>query len=171
MNGSKGETVSSAAKRIKWNGRSPDIITNCELFNMKTYKPSSSVVDNGKVHLLTETYGFGFKNYKTPIFSYKNNVNAEDFVGAYPVLINNGKKGYSSVPSGLGGNRARTCIGYNNNNFSIAVVPEKTNNTDATLDDMYNLFTSKGYTYAINLDGGGSTAYATKPNLLLQSWQ
>lgn len=158
-NGTSGETVSNAAKRIQWNGRYPDIICNAELFNMKTYAPASAVVDEGKAQLLNGTSGFGFIDHKTPKFSYNNNINAVDFIGGYPVLVHNGAKAFTTDPAGLSGNRARTALGLNATNFSIAVVPESSN--DATLSDMANLFIQNGYADAIGLDGGGSTAYQT----------
>lgn len=158
-NGNSGETVSNAAKRIQWNGRYPDIICNAELFNMKTYAPASAVVDEGKAQLLNGTSGFGFIDHKTPKFSYNNNINAVDFIGGYPVLIHNGAKAFTTDPAGLSGNRARTALGLNATKFSIAVVPESSN--DATLSDMANLFIQNGYIDAIGLDGGGSTAYQT----------
>lgn len=161
MSGTKGETVTAAAKRIKWNNRAPDIITNCELFNMQTYAPATSVIDEGKVYKLTEGYGFAFKNHKVPVFSYKNNINAPDYVGVYPPLILNGKKGWTSDPAGLGGYVARTAAAIKDGVFAIACVPDQTGSSDASLTDVYNLFNSRGYAYAGGLDGGGSTAFQT----------
>jgi GH25 family lysozyme M1 (1,4-beta-N-acetylmuramidase) len=159
MNGTKGEALTAAAKRAQWNGRYPDIICNAELFNMSTYKPASAVVSNGQVHLLSESYGFGFKNNKTPVFSYKNNVNAIDYIGAYPVLVNNGQKAFTTTPAGLTGCRARTALAISDNKFVVIGVPA---NPGCTLDELAEKLISRGYKYAINLDGGGSTGYATK---------
>ena len=161
MSGTKGETVMSAAKRIKWNGRAPDIITNAELFNMNTYAASSGVVDNGKKICLPDTHGIAFKDCKTPIFSYKNNVNASDYVGGYPTLVRNGKIAFTTAPAGLDGNRARTAIGVGDNKFGVLVIPEQSGTKDATLNELANIFIQNGYKDAINLDGGGSTAYQT----------
>ena len=157
-----GETVSSAAKSVKWNNRSPDIITNAELFNMTTYKPSTSVVDNGKVELLTESFGIAFKNYKTPMFSYKNNVKGEDFLGGYPTLVRNGEIDFTKEPSGLGGERGRTALGIKDNNIlGLLVIPEQNGGHDASLKELAQVFIENGYQSAINLDGGGSTSYQT----------
>lgn len=161
MAGSKGERVSSAAKRIKWNGRSPDIICNCELFNMTSYKPASAVVDEGQVQLLNGTSGFAFVDHKTPVFTYNNGINGVDFVGGYPVLVCNGKQYFTKDPAGLGGYRGRTALGLNEKNFSFIFVPEQAGSADAELTDVASTFISMGYTYAIGLDGGGSTSYQT----------
>lgn len=161
MNGKRGETVTNASKRVMWNNRYPDIIINAELFNMTTYAPSSGVVSNGKNMYLPETYGISFINKKTPAFCYKNNLGAVDWLGAYPVLVRNGRLDFTSIPSGLGGNRARTAIGIKGNTFGVLVIPEQSGIKDATLKDVANAFLNEGYTYAINFDGGGSTAYQT----------
>jgi hypothetical protein len=44
MEGTKGETVTSAAARATWNGRVPDAICNGEFYNMTTYSPASGIV-------------------------------------------------------------------------------------------------------------------------------
>lgn len=160
MDGKRGETVTSAAKRIKWNGRSPDIITNAELFSA-SYAAASGVVNDGVNVMLPEQYGIAFQDKKTPVFSYKNNVKAPDWLGAYPVLVKGGKIGFTAVPSGLGGNRARTALGIKDNAFGVLVIPEQSGSNDATLQDVAKVFTDRGYDNAINLDGGGSTAYQT----------
>lgn len=159
MSGSKGESLTSAAKRIQWNGRYPDVICNAELFNMTTYQPASAVVHNGVAALLTETYGFAFKNSRTPVFSYKNNVNAPEYIGASPVLVRDGKKAFTTTPAGLTGKRARTALALNSEKLAVIGVPAT---TGCTLDELAEECISLGYTHAINLDGGGSTAYATK---------
>lgn len=160
MSGTKGETVTAAAKRIKWSGRAPDIITNAELFT-SSYAPASGLVNDGKNVKLTEQYGIAFRDRKTPVFSYKNNVNAPDWLGAYPVLVNGGKIGFTSVPPGLAGNRARTCLGIKGDVFGVLVIPEQFGGSDATLQEAAQVFIERGYESAINLDGGGSTAYQT----------
>jgi GH25 family lysozyme M1 (1,4-beta-N-acetylmuramidase) len=158
MNGKKGETLTSAAKRAQWNGRYPDVICNAELFNMSTYKPASAVVSNGQVQLLSESYGIGFKDNKTPVFCYKNNVNAIDYIGGYPALVKDGQKAFTVTPAGLTGKRARTALAISDKQFIIVGVPA---NPGCTLDELAEKLIARGYQYAINLDGGGSTAYAT----------
>lgn len=160
MSGTRGETVTNAAKRIMWDGRYPDIIVNAELFTSR-YAPASGVVNDGKNDKLTETYGISFKDKKTPVFTYKNNIGAPDWIGAYPTLVKDGLLGFTSTPSGLSGNRARTALGIKRDAFGILVIPEQSGSKDATLKDIANIFIDAGYTHAINLDGGGSTSYQT----------
>ncbi len=151
------ELVTSAYTRLtKLRGRAPDLLFNVELFEFDTRKPVSDVVCGGTIHKLGENYGIAFPNNNTAVFSYKNNVGAKDYVGAYPVLIRGGKI-ETSEPQGLTGSRGRTAIGVGNGNFYAALIPDGSN--DVTLSTLRNHMKSAGATDAINLDGGGSTQF------------
>lgn len=151
------EEIKSAYARIKkLRGREPDFFFNAELFDFVTRKAASDVVCGGVVHRLTESYGFAFPDNKKAVFSYKNNVGAKDYIGAYPVLIRNGELD-SSMPSGIGGNRGRTAIGEGNGNLYIALVPDGSG--DVSLSTLRFAMLNAGAVNAINLDGGGSTQF------------
>ena len=154
----KKETVKSAYQRIgKERGRATDIICNAELFDFTTRKPASDVVHNGEVHRLTEGYGIAFPKNNSAVFSYKNNVGAKDYVGAYPVLVQTGAvKIGSTAPVGLGGARGRTAIGTNAEELYIALIPD---GAGVQLRTLASALKSAGAVNAINLDGGGSTQY------------
>lgn len=156
----KGETVSTAAKTYKWSGRYPDAISNAELFEKKNGEliaASGSVVQ--KVNeLLADVNGIGIKNGTTPLYTYKNQAKADDWLGGYPTLIANGKIAFTSVPSGLGGERGRTAIAFNNTHFAFFWVKEE---DGCDLFAFADAILEKGFTYAINLDGGGSTSFIT----------
>lgn len=156
--GNKGnENIKTAQARIaKLRGKSPDFFFNAELFDFTTRKPASDVVCGGKIHRLTEGYGIAFPNNKSAVFSYKNNVNAKDYVGAYPVIVKAGKT-QSSAPDGIGGSRGRTALGVGNNNLFVALIPDGLN--DVTLGTLRDNMLKAGATDAINLDGGGSTQF------------
>ncbi len=150
------ESLCSAYTRAKKErGRAADFFFNAELFDMKTRAAASDVVSKGKVHRLTEGYGMAFPKNKTAVFSYKNNVGAEDYIGAYPVLLRGGKA-ENIVPSGLSGKRARTALGVCKNNLYIALIPE---NSGVSLATLSAELVAAGAADAINLDGGGSTQY------------
>lgn len=150
------EDVKSAKKRIeKERGRAPDFLFNAELFDFKTRAAASDVVENGKIHRLGENFGFAFSDNKTPVFSYKNNVGATDYIGAYPLLLRDGKAETSS-PAGITGRRGRTALGLSENEFFVILIPDK---TGATLTELRNTLVKQGIKSAINLDGGGSTQY------------
>ena len=156
--GNKGkETVKKAYTRIKkLRGRAPDFLMNAELFDFNTRCAVSDVVSQGKVHKLTENYGIAFPENKTAVFCYKNNVKAADYVGAYPVLLRDGKA-TTAVPAGISGSRGRTALALDGEKIYIALVPDGKN--DATLTELKREFISAGARDAINLDGGGSTQF------------
>ena len=151
------EDIKTAYSRItKLRGRAPDLFFNAELFNFGTRKPASDVVCGGVAHRLTEGFGIAFPDNNKAVFSYKNNVNAKDYIGAYPVLVRNGKI-ESTTPSGTEGTRGRTAIGVNKDTLFIALVPDGSN--DITLYGLRTAFVNNGADNAINLDGGGSSQW------------
>lgn len=151
------ETVKEAYPRVtKLRGREPDFLMNAELFDFYTRKAASDVVSGGVKHRLTEGYGIAFPDNKKAVFSYKNNVGAKDYIGAYPVLIRNGKK-ETAIPSGIGGSRGRTALGADANNLYVALIPDGFN--DVTLPQLRTAMRNAGAPDAINLDGGGSTQF------------
>ena len=149
------DAKSAKANVKKLYGREPDIIMNAELFNFTTRKPASDVVAGGVVHRLTEGYGFAFPENKDVVFSYKNNVNAPDYIGGYPTLVRNGKE-EAQNPAGITGKRGRTALGIGGDNLFVMLIPDK---TGATVGEIRREFVTIGAEHAINLDGGGSTQY------------
>lgn len=150
------EEIKSAYKRIsKQKGRVPDFLMNAELFDFKTRAPASDVVSGGIVYRLTEGYGFAFPENKTALFSYKNNVGADDYVGAYPTLVRNGKE-EAQNPAGITGRRGRTALGLNGDSLIIALIPD---GDGSTLSELRRTLVANGAENAINLDGGGSTQF------------
>ena len=150
------ESIKNAYSRIgKIRGRKPDILMNAELFDFKTRKPASDVVSNGVNMRLTEGYGMAFPDNKKAVFCYKNNIGAKEYLGAYPLLVKDGKK-QSGVPAGIGGVRGRTAIGVSDDAVFIGIIPD---NGGVGLDTLRTTFINVGAKHAINLDGGGSTQY------------
>lgn len=150
------EEIKNAGARIgKLRSRAPDFLMNAELFDFNTRAAASDVVSDGKVHRLTEGYGIAFPNNTTAVFSYKNNVNAGDYIGAYPTLVRNGKE-ESVNPAGISGRRGRTALGLSGDTLYIALLPDS---GGATLPELRRAFVSFGADNAINLDGGGSTQF------------
>lgn len=161
------ESVSSAYIRLKTlKKRAPDFLFNAELFDFNTRKAASDVVSGGTIHRLKEGFGIAFPNNTTAVFSYKNNVGAKDYIGAYPVLVRNSKV-ESAVPDGIGGERGRTAIGVNKDTLFVALVPDGTN--DVSLATLRKSFISVGATDAINLDGGGSTQFYSPSKTFLSN--
>ena len=154
MDGARGEYLTSAAVRAKWNGRAPDIVINAELFNYSNYTPASGVVHHGELEYRGWQPFIGFSNYRTPIQEGYNAVSSLDAVGGYPALVLGGEKSFT-VPKGLEGNRYRTAMGLKGDVLGILVTQNPVN-----LEVVANKFVSEGYDFAINLDGGSSSGYA-----------
>ena len=146
-------TVSAAAKSVKWTGRSPDAICNGELFDRKTFEPSSGCPGN-----VTDTLGFAFVDGRQPVLSYANNRNAKDWIGSYPMLLRDGKVAFDKIPAGLGGKCARTALAISDTHFAFFYVKEA---DGCTLEEFAKAILARGFHTAINLDGGGSTACIT----------
>ncbi len=161
----KGETVTAAAQRKTWNGRTPDAICNAELFNMKTFAPASGVVHDGKAQYVPQTLGVAFKMGKTPVLSYMNNIGAADWLGTYPMLVRDGKKAFDTVPAGLTGARARTALAWNDKRCAIVWATAK---NGVTLEQLAAGIIALGYKTAVNFDGGGSTAVVTPTKMYEQ---
>ena len=155
-----GETIRDVYIRIskEWDKGPPDYLFNAELYNTISKKPASSVVEQGRVHAMFDGFGIAFVDNKKPVWSYKNNVNAPDYLGVYPTLVRNGKNELQSDPAGLGGNRGRTAMATDSKgNFYICLVADGTN--DATLKEVAEGFLKAGATDGGNLDGGGSSQW------------
>lgn len=150
MNGIRGETVTAAAKRVKWDGRAPSCICNAELFDMATYKPSSGCPD-----MITQTLGIAFKDNLKPVLSFANNAKAKDWIGAYPMLVRDGINVVTAIPAGLEGRVARTALAFNDKKVAILYLKRF---DGATLKEFADAIIKAGFHTAINLDGGGSTA-------------
>lgn len=152
------EEIKSARTRLtKERGRAPDFLMNAELFDLKTRKAASDVVDGGVVIRLTEGYGFAFPENNRAVFSYKNNVNAPDYVGGYPTLVKDGKEIIQS-PAGITGRRGRTALALSKDALLITLIPDK---GGVALSELRRDLLRNGATHAINLDGGVSTQFYT----------
>lgn len=136
-----------------------DIIINTALFDMKTGKIMSRVVADGVQHGgqsdWSQTWGIAFAGGRTPTLSWDNGVNAPEFIGPYSSAVYNGEIG-----DGLGETwkRGRTAIGIAGDKLVILCVPDKGADRMTTAAVCRHM-KDKGCSFAINLDGGGSSQY------------
>ena len=81
-----------------------------------------------------------------------------DGVTGYPALIENGKRSpnFHNAPDGKS-DRGRTMLGYTDNAVILSCISDVSGSSDFTLTEELNYMLNQGCTYAINLDGGGST--------------
>lgn len=137
-------------------------IMNAGLFNLNTFTPINHLTVDGKVLSATATpYGYAIKDNGL-IFSYGNNVKAYSFLGAYPVLVRDGKALNEKVPVGLGGYVHRTCLGVTKSG-DIVMLCDMTNRS---LSGVSSDLVKAGCDTAINLDGGTSSQYSFESNTM-----
>lgn len=128
-------------------------ILNGGLYNMATFQPVNHLTVDGKVLSANgNPYGYGINGSKMT-FSYANNVNALDFLGAYPVLVRDGKATGAAAPAGLEGYRPRSAVGVTKDGDIVLLCTQ----SNRSLDGIAGNLVAAGCDTAINLDGGGSS--------------
>lgn len=128
-------------------------ILNGGLFNRKKFQAINHLTVDGKVLSATSTpYGYGIKG-TTMTFSYGNNVKAPDFLGAYPVLVRDGKATGAAAPVGLEGYRPRSAVGVTADGDIVLLCEQANRSLDGIAEELVEM----GCETAINLDGGGSS--------------
>lgn len=128
-------------------------ILNGGLYNMVTFQPVNHLTVDGEV--LSgggNPYGYGIKG-TSMVFSYDNNVKADNFLGAYPVLVRDGRATSASAPAGLEGYRPRSAVGVTKDGDIVLLCTQSNRSLDGIAGDLVEA----GCDTAINLDGGGSS--------------
>lgn len=136
-----------------------DIIINTALFDMATGKLISRVVADGVKHggeaSWAQTWGVAFVDGKTPRLSWDNGVQAPEFIGPYSSAVYNGQIGDGLLD---GSKRGRTAIGIAGDELVVVCIPDDHKDRLTTVS-LCALMMQKGCTFAINLDGGGSSQF------------
>ena len=128
-------------------------IINAGLYNMATFKPVNMLTVDGVVLSAGgNPYGYAIDGSKI-VFSYENNVKYPSFIGAYPLLVRDGKATGAAAPAGLDGYKPRSAVGLKSDG-SIVMLCYQTNRS---LDGVADELVQAGCVTAINLDGGGSS--------------
>lgn len=136
-----------------------DIIVNTALFDMATGKLISRIVADGKKYggeaSWAQTWGIAFGDEKGPRLSWDNGVGAPEFIGPYSSCVRDGVIG-----DGLNdkSKRGRTAIGLRENEFVVVCTPDGSEDAMSTAT-LCQLMKDKGCSFAINLDGGGSSQF------------
>ena len=135
-----------------------DYIINGGFYNMASFTSSFGLVADGEIiKAPDDKFGFAFKGNQ-PIFSYGNNVNADDYITAYPLLVRHGKKQDLYNVADNYSHRGRSAIGITENNeFVMFCVDDTYGYNDFTMDELANEMIKANCDVAINLDGGGSS--------------
>lgn len=144
------ENISQVKERAKC-----DIIFNGGIYTFADRSIDSPFKLDGQLYGKYNTYGFAIDNANKNIyFAHSYTDTCSEFIGEYGVLIN---KNMVVDTIGLGDKRERTAIGITpNNELVIACL---TGSDKCSTKATAQLLKDKGCSFAINLDGGGSTQY------------
>ena len=151
------ETLSNFYKRQE---RKPDIITNAGYFNMANgdsvfnYKDENKLLSSYAIH----KWGMGITKDGQLKYGCVDNNEFKDFVSGFPVYLDNGVKVDISYANEVDYLARRTLLGYNDQYIFIVLIE----NPGAHLELCQSIMLELGCTYAINLDGGGSTKALNK---------
>lgn len=128
-------------------------ILNGGLYDMAKFQAINHLTVDGMVMSANgNPYGYGIKG-TTMIFSYGNNVKADNFLGAYPVLVRDGKATGAAAPVGLEGYRPRSAVGVTADGDVVLLCEQANRSLDGIAQELVEM----GCETAINLDGGGSS--------------
>lgn len=133
----------------------PDILINGGFFSLSTGQTVFDFIDEGKTISATDElqYGFGIDANGNLVYGKDTDNVWKDFISAYPTLIIAGEIQKITIASEINYKARRTILGYDNDNiYTISI-----DSPGATLQDAATIAKNAGCTYAINLDGGGST--------------
>lgn len=137
-------------------------LANCGFFSMSNpwfpvfgLKINGTVLANdwtqgGWIGLTGNSIGYGYKG------TLPNNM-WKTAVSGYPSLLEDGKRASSFSYCIDNSNRGRTMLGFGKNSVVLSCIEDISGNSDFTLDEEINYMIGQGCTYAINLDGGGSS--------------
>lgn len=134
-------------------------ICNAGFFDMKTFKPIFGLKCDGEI--LSNDWGKGWIGFNGKNIIYHSPSvlpnDCTDAVSGYPVLIENGLKSKLFTHCVDNSDRGRTMLGFNNDEVILSVISDVSGSSDFTLDEELNYMLNQKCTYAINLDGGGSS--------------
>ena len=138
--------------------RKPNILMNGGFFSMKDGSTNFSFIDDGEIIKLHDvvTAGFGIMADGSLKFGdIKDKTKWKDFIAGYPVLVRNSfPVHHFPYANEINYNAARTAIGVKANGNIIII---GVSSPGCKLEELANLFEAYECTYAINLDGGGSS--------------
>lgn len=146
------ETLGAYYKRQT---KKPNILVNGGFFSMTDGVTCFNFRDENNTIMYNDSYqwGMGIVGDNEIGFGHMNERPWRDFISAYPVLIEHGKKLSITFAKELNYKARRSMLGYNDTAVFIVCVE----NPGLAYPAMQDLMFDIGCTYAINLDGGGST--------------
>lgn len=134
----------------------PDFIINGGLFNMSDGVPCFNLRDEGEAISYTTSYQGGMGTYDGVQLQYGelSDGNWKDFISGYPPLIINGHIAAFAIATEIDGNHRRSVLAYNADTVFIIAVEDPGMTFSKLQSFLINVVKCS---FAINLDGGGST--------------
>ena len=145
---------------------------NADFYNMSTGQPSGALVMEG-----VEYHGVGSENFfailddGTAIIgsgseyaSYKNRI--QEAVGGSNFLVKDGEISVTATENYYNNRASRTCVGITEDGKVVLMVldgRQEPFSAGGSAIEIAQIMYDAGCVTAINLDGGGSTTYAAKP--------
>lgn len=146
----------------------PDVIVNAGFFVMATGKPCFNNIDEGIARSTTAGLQYGMGNTisnksELKFGSVKDGTNWNDFLSAYPVLLDgNGPITNFTYATEINYNATRSILAYNDDTIFIVEVGLP----GMKFETMSSMLDKMGAKYAINLDGGGSARCLVKGKVI-----
>ncbi|MFA6272035.1 MAG: phosphodiester glycosidase family protein [Patescibacteria group bacterium] len=126
------------------------------------YHSGPMIVQNtdGTLNFFHRTISFG---YSVAEYESRYGKNVKAAISNYPSLVESGSVVVESEPieASMNNKSTRGGIGYDDNYFYLVIA------RSATVKDLAYIFDSLGADYAMNLDGGGSTALLYNSNYII----
>ena len=145
----------------------PAIICNGGFFSMSDGTTCFNYQDDGELVSVNSDFdeGMGIINGSL-CYGTVGKVPFTDFISAYPTLIHDGKKVSITFAQEINYKARRTVLAYNEKNIYIVAVESPGMN----FSQLQSLLLKIGVTYAINLDGGGSTKILHNGKSITKDW-
>lgn len=134
-------------------------IINGGFFSMKDFEAVFDLKADNVTYSQQFTMAYMGMNGNKINFDYgkENSYKYTDIISAYPILVEKGVKSPNFFRFDGSNQRGRSMLGYNNNQLILSCIADVSNTSDFSLDEACQYMISQGCTYAINLDGGGSS--------------
>lgn len=165
-----GESVRNFYNRQQ---KKPALVTNGGFFGMANGHPCFNFIDEKTSMNACEQYawGMGIIGDDKLMFGVRgNNTQSSwrDFISGFPCLLSAGHKEAEAkwIGQEINYKARRTLLGYNDTTVFLVVVESPGMKFDAC----QNLLLGLGVTYAINLDGGGSSKMIAYGNVVTTDW-
>lgn len=147
--------------------------TNGDFFNMSTGAPSGALVMEGKLYCEARNENFfailndGTAVIGTPDeWEYYKSLGIQEALGGSMMLVKDGVSVVTHSSSYYNNRASRTCVGITEDNKVIMMVldgRQEPFSAGGSAEELAQIMIDAGCVIAMNLDGGGSTTFAAKP--------